>query len=317
MLRNNGDMRRIQLPPHLYRRSFTTKSSDAAGVPRGRTRASDLVCVSRGIRVPAGMPLRGASALAAYTEAHPLSVLSHVSAARLWGIPLSPHLAGDWRIHLANPPAAGAPRRGNVAGHRLTLAEGESREVDGVRLTGPARTWLDLAASMTLKDLIAAGDFLVCSHGPDFPATHDAICSIAELEKAAALHPGMRGLLNARAALVLIRVGADSPPETFMRLTLVEAGLPEPELNVVVRDKWGRPVLWPDGSFRQYRTALQYDGGHHNNPDQYLRDIRRLETTRTLGWEEVRISRDDLRGDMPAVVRKVAEALRGKGCRPA
>ncbi|MHA7271143.1 hypothetical protein [Arthrobacter sp. HLT1-20] len=309
-------MRRIQLPQYLYGRSFTTQSSDAAGVPRGRTRAGDLFIVSRGIRVPAGIPLQGAAALAAYTEANPLSVLSHVSAAQLWNIPLPPGAANDWRIHLANPPAKGAPRRVNVVGHRLALAEDEIWELDGVRLTSPARTWLDLAACLPLEDLVAAGDFLVCSHGPEFPAPREPICRMVELVKVVARHHGGRGLRNARVALELIRVGADSPPETFMRLALLEAGLPEPELNVVVRDPAGRAVLWPDGAYRQFRIGLQYDGRHHDTPEQYLRDIRRLQTSRALGWEEVRVSLEDLRGDKPAVVRKVADALRARGWRP-
>ncbi|ALE91730.1 hypothetical protein AOC05_04245 [Arthrobacter alpinus] len=306
-------MRRIQLPEHLYRRSFTTRASAAAGVPPQRTRANDVIRVSRGILVPAGMPLQGTAALAAYTEANPRSVLSHVSAARLWKIPLPPVQENDWRIHLATPPLAGAPRRMNVVGHRLALAQWEICRLDGVRLTHPARTWLDLAGCLSLRDLVAAGDFLVCSHGPDFPAPREAICSLADLKNTLALHHGLRGVRNARAALELVRVGADSPPETFMRLALVDAGLPEPELNVLLRQSGGRPLLWPDGAYRRYRTSLQYDGAHHNSPDQYLRDIRRLEATKLLGWTEVRIAHEDLRGDSPAVVRKVAEALRASG----
>lgn len=309
-------MRRSQLPQHLQRRSFTTQASDSAGVSRGRTRAGDLIRVSRGILVPAGEALQGAAALAAYTEVNPLSVLSHLSAARLWQIPLPSGPSNDWRIHLANPPSSGAPRRVNVVGHRLALAQNEISQLDGVRLTSAARTWLDLAACLTLNDLVGAGDFLICSHEQDFPAPREAICSVGELEYMVAKHPGLRGLRNARAALELIRVGADSPPETFMRLALVEAGLPEPELNVVVYDDSGVPGLWPDGAYRQYRISLQYDGSHHNEPDQYTRDIRRLEITKSLGWEEIRLSRDDLQGDSPAVVREVASMLRSKGWRP-
>ncbi|MFQ4148399.1 hypothetical protein AAGW05_06840 [Arthrobacter sp. LAPM80] len=309
-------MRRSELPQHLLRRSFTTKSSDAAGVPRVRTRAKDLIRVSRDIRVPDGVPLRGPDAVAAYTEVNPVHVLSHLSAARLWGIPLPPRQDGDWRIHLAGPPTAGNPRRVNVVGHRLALADTEIWEFDGVRLTSAARTWLDLAACLSLEELVAAGDYLLCCHGPEFPVPRLAICSIGDLARMVARHPGLRGLRNARAALDLVRVGSDSPPETFMRLAVVAAGLPEPELNVVVKDQYGRPVLWPDGAYRQYRFSLQYDGNHHNGPEQYQSDIRRLETTMSLGWQEIRIARDDLRGERPAVVRKVAAALRARGWKP-
>ncbi|WP_104091326.1 hypothetical protein [Arthrobacter sp. GMC3] len=211
-----------------------------------------MIRISRGILIPAGVPLQGAAALAAYTEANPLSVLSHLSAAQLWRIPLPSVEGNDWRIHLANPPSVGAPRRVNVVGHRLALAVGETLQFDGVRLTSAARTWLDIASCLSLQDLVAGGDFLVCRHGPDFPSPRQAIASIDELVQMVARHHGHRGLRTARLALELIRAGADSPPETFMRLALVEAGLPEPELNVVVHD--------------------------------------------APGWEEVRVSREDLRG---------------------
>lgn len=309
-------MRRIPLPQHLSRRSFSSRTSDAAGLSRRRRRASDLIRVSRGILIPSGVPIQGAAALAAYTETNPRSVLSHLSAARLWKIPLPPRQDNDWRIHLANPPSSGAPRRVNVVGHRLALAPLETGELDGVRLTSPARTWLDLAACLSLRELVAAGDFLVCSHGPDFPAPRRELCNVAELVQMLTQHPGLRGLRNARAALELVRVGADSPPESYMRLALVEAGLPEPELNVSLGDERGWPVLWPDAAYRHYRISLQYDGGHHNSQEQYRRDIRRLEVTMSLGWEEIRISHNDLQGDRPAVVRKVVAALRAKGWRP-
>ncbi len=310
-------MRRSELPQHLRRRSFTTKSADHAGVPHCRTYAKDLIRVSRGILIPAGVSVQGVAALMAYTEANPTHVLSHGTAARLWGIPLPYRVQEDWRIHLANPSSSSwAPRRVNVVGHRLALATEEIFTLDGVRLTSPARTWLDLAACLSLNELVAAGDHLICSHGADFPVPRTAICSIDELVATLARHPGMRGMRNARAALSLVRVGVDSPPETMMRLALIEAGLPEPETNVVVNDEYGQAALWPDGAYRQYRFSLQYDGNHHDGRDQYQSDIRRLEITKRLGWEEIRISRDDLRGEHPQVVRKITAALRSRGWKP-
>ncbi len=67
-----------------------------------------------------------------------------------------------------------------------------------------------------------------------------------------------------------------------------------PEVNVVLSDEHGRAMLWPDGAYKKYRISLQCAGGHHNNTDQYQRDIRPVETTKSLGWREGRISREDL-----------------------
>ncbi|BCW52177.1 hypothetical protein [Arthrobacter sp. StoSoilB13] len=308
-------MRRATLPEHLTTGSFSVRASDKAGVTRSRTRAKDLLVVSRGVRMPAGSEASGSFALRAYTDLDDSSILVSLSAARIWGVPLPGNRSGDWRIHLARRRGFSFPRRVNVAGHLLTLLPEEVVEYDGVRLTSPARTWLDLAALLPLEDLVVAGDHLVCSHGPDFPVPKEALCSIEDLTEIVRRHPGMRGVRTARAALELIRVGADSAPETLMRLLLVNANLPEPTLNHVVRDALGRPVLWPDAAYREFKVSLQYDGQHHGSADQHLRDIERQERSLAHGWLEVRISKHDLQGDRPAVVHKVRRALESRGWR--
>jgi hypothetical protein len=308
-----GCMRRAKLPDHLTTGSFSLRASDKAGVTRTRTAANDLVTVSRGIRVPVQSGAAGAAALRAYTDVDDTSILTTLSAASVWNVPLPASRSGDWRIHIARRRGFSFPRRANVVGHLLTLRPDEVVEYDGVRLTSPARTWLDLAAMLTVDDLVAAGDHLVCSHGTDFPAPRDALCSIDELREITGRHPGMRGVRTARAALELIRVGADSAPETHMRLALVNAGLPEPVLNHVVRDHPGNTKFWPDAAYLEWRICLQYDGDHHGDSEQHLRDIRRQEMSLALGWLEVRISKHDLEGERPAVVHKVRRALRSRG----
>lgn len=311
-------MRRAPLPLHLANGSFSLRAADKAGVTRTRTAASDLVTVSRGVRVPVRSAAAGPAALRAYTDLDDDSILSLASAARLWRAPLSGRLEEDWRIHLARPRGCSTPRRVNVVGHQLSLLPDEVVELDGVRLTSPARTWLDLASVLSIDDLVAAGDSLVCAHGPEFPVPRVALCGIEDLRDMVARHPGSRGVRKARAAVELVRVGADSPPETRLRLLLVRSGLPEPVLNHVVReeDPWrgdGTAVLWPDAAYPRWRIALQYEGGHHNGEDQYLRDIRRADTTLRLGWLEVRISRLDLAGGHPAALYKVRSALESRG----
>ena len=61
-----------------------------------------------------------------------------------------------------------------------------------------------------------------------------------------------KGVRTARAALELVRVGADSPQETALRLALLHAGLPEPELQLVLHPGRARS---PDADlgWRQWR----------------------------------------------------------------
>lgn len=181
--------------------------------------------------------------------------------------------------------------------------------LDGVRLTSPARTWLDLAQLMSIDDIVAAGDSIVVEHGEDHPRPRKPLATIEDLKAMVAAHPGMRGVRKARLALDLVRVGADSPPETKMRLILLQAGLPEPTLNHVIYNSWGAPALWPDAAYVKEGIALQYDGHHHGEPEHYKRDIRRQALTERLGWREVRVHHEDLLGPRPEVVRKVRRAL--------
>lgn len=314
--RSEWGMRRTSLPEYLTTGSFSLRASDKAGVPRKRAAAKDLVTVSRGIRVPVASDASGASALRAYTDLDDSSILVSFSAARIWGVPLPSSRSGDWRIHLARRRGFSFPRRVNVSGHLLTFLPEETIEYDGVRVTSPARTWLDLASMIAMEDLVAAGDALVCSHDPRFPVPKEALCTIDELREITDRHPGMRGVRTARAALDLIRVGADSAPETYMRLALVNANLPEPALNLVVPDPLGRPALWPDAGYEDWKVSLQYDGRHHGDGQQHLRDIERQEKSLALGWLEVRISKHDLQGERPGVVHKVRRALQSRGWTP-
>ena len=48
-----------------------------------------------------------------------------------------------------------------VIGHRVRSNPGELTDVDGVPVTAPPRTWLDLAADLPLNYLIALGDQII------------------------------------------------------------------------------------------------------------------------------------------------------------
>lgn len=306
-------MARLPLPPELLARSFTAADADRAGVTRKRTRRPDVYVPSRGIRVPAALASAPADALHAFSALDDESTITHHSGGRFWGMGLPAWLQEDWRIHVARERDSSKPRRRNVVGHRLTFLPGEVVVVDGLRVTSPARTWLDLAAVLNPDELVAAGDSIVVAHGSEFPVPRTALATPAELERMVAAHPGMRGVRTARAALSDIRIGADSPQETQMRLILCRSSLGEPVLNHIIRNTWGQPCVWPDAAYPDSRIALQYDGAHHAEAQQQQLDLRRRAMTEALGWKEVRVFKEDLDGERPFVVEKVRAALSRKG----
>lgn len=55
--------------------------------------------------------------------------------------------------------------------------------------------------------------------------------------------------------------------ETWLRLLIVVAGLPEPVTNLNVHDASGRWIARPDLLYPAYRVAIEYDGYHHGGPD--------------------------------------------------
>ena len=209
------------------------------------------------------------------------------TAARVHGIPLP-----AWAKR-AIPGSNSLPGSGRLASaarsgvRRVMLPDADVVDLDGIRVTTPQRTFADLASLLSLADTVAAGDHLVCAHGPGHPGEREAMMGLEELRRYVAGIKGRHGVVRAREAAGLVRVGADSPPETKLRLALADAGLPEPMLGLVVCDGFGRPVLFPDLAFPDYRVAVQYDGGHHLASAQAASDARRESRTLVLGWKSV------------------------------
>ncbi|WP_125130347.1 DUF559 domain-containing protein [Microbacterium sp. 10M-3C3] len=238
--------------------------------------------------------------------------VSHISAAAAWGMPLPPGLPGDdidisVLLPLRSPRGRGV--RGHaVAEHLVTVVEHPSL---ALRIADPATTWAMLGALLWHPyDLVAAGDAIV--RVPQHPHDPAALTTIAALE--AAVRAGRRvGVHALRAALPRIRTGASSRPETWVRLLLVDTGLPEPVAAHEVFDGDGRFVARLDLAYPRRRVAVEYEGEQHlTDPAQWARDIRRYEALAALGWTVIRLTREDLHGGSAAArVRRALAAARG------
>ncbi|MDQ4502922.1 hypothetical protein [Sinomonas sp. ASV322] len=169
---------------------------------------------------------------------------------------------------------------------------------------------------MTIDELVAVGDACVRFPYPELEGRGEPYCSIDDLRRIVDRHNGKRGIRKARLALGLIRVGSDSPQETQLRLELVRAGLPAPQLNVQILGRDGRPGPKPDIAFVAYRVGVEYEGAHHSEQDQVMRDISRSERYADVRWSEVRISKRHMINDAKAAVAKVRTALIQAGWRP-
>lgn len=121
---------------------------------------------------------------------------------------------------------------------------------------------------------------------------------------------GARGTAAARSALPLLRHGVDSAPECLLRLLIVGAGLPEPDVNRWIVDRDGRRISRPDLHYRERRIAMEYEGEHHlTDPRQWSRDIERDERLRALGWTVLRFTKAHLGVGGEEALARIRRAL--------
>lgn len=238
-------------------------------------------------------------------------VATHGTAAALLGLweerLRAPH-------HLTVPRDGGRVRRpGLIVPHRADISGEFITEVAGIPVTTPAWTWADRAASQSLVEAVVSADALLRSPRIAFEGPGVAVAASEDLLAAVQAKAGSRGIRRVRRAAGLARPGADSPQETRLRVAIMLAGLPEPEVNEWVVDAQGRRLFQPDLLFREQRVAVQYEGIHHSAPRQVERDVHRAELAADHGWIEVRITRrHTVDGWAPAIAR-IVDALRRQG----
>jgi very-short-patch-repair endonuclease len=304
------------LPPGLGETPFTIYEAADAGVSPGRLRYRGLHVPSRGVRVPTyAVPLDCLGVVRPYTIVTPFSAASHATAFRLWNFPgfLPGH--DDGRIHISRPDATAIPRRRGVVGHVGQFFADEVVSLHGVLITSPARTWLDCSRKMSIDELTVVADHLLRIPRPDFEGRAEPHATPEDLADMLDRHKGTPGIRKARLALEQARVGADSAPETRLRLALENAGLPEPKLNVPT-ELHGGVVLRPDLSYPEHKVAVEYEGEVHSEAAQIVRDIAREEDFSRAGWIVVRISKRHMENDARSAVAKVRKALLSRGWLP-
>jgi hypothetical protein len=271
------------------------------GITDSQLRGTGYQRVLRGVYIAAGeaVPDTVTRARAALALSPVGSAASHHTAAELWGgvVPDTPH------THVTVP-GSQRSRVDGVASHRRRHPVTVTTRL-GVRVTSPAQTFLDLAMVLGLLDLVVLGDSLV-RQGRVSP---DELVAAAQASCA-------RGSGLARRAAGLVRKGVDSPPETRLRLLLVLAGLPEPTVNLCLRDDAGEVIYRLDLAWEEWKAAVEYDGRQHAESDkQWLRDIGRREDFDSWGWRLVVVVARDLYNRPDLVLERTVRILQEQGVR--
>ena len=245
---------------------------------RQQLRARRFTRVSRDVYLPAPAPVDLRQRARAARLVLPGSVACLTTAALLTKLPVD----DDGLVHVARPgDAAWSVRRG-VKVHRYAVRDDEIRDLAGLPVTDGPRTLADLAAYLTLEQLVAVGDVVLRRYG-------DA--AVREALRRARGRPGV-GLLKSAVPMLDARSG--SPAESRVRVRLHEAGFDRLVPGVSITDEDGEWLAAPDLADKEARVALQHDGDVHFEDDDNGRAVRRRrhdaardDLSREQGWQVV------------------------------
>ena len=245
---------------------------------------------------------------ATVAQSSPGAVVSHVSAAVVRNVPVP--YADLSRVHLTRDREGGGRSRRWVQVHGARLLDREVTTVDGLAVTAPARTFVDLARTLPTRTSVAAGDAILRSG-----------VSVDELQEAIELAAGRHGIAAARRALSLLDARAESAGESVSRVIMAERRLPAPDPQLIIRSDLGEFVArvdfaWPslgvigefDGRLK-YGRPLDPDEDPDRDPAEVLwSEKQREDQLRRLGWQVVRWIWDDL-DDPVALERRLRTAF--------
>ncbi|MEO7121569.1 MAG: DUF559 domain-containing protein [Lacisediminihabitans sp.] len=121
---------------------------------------------------------------------------------------------------------------------------------------------------------------------------------------------GQNGAAALRAALPSVRLRVRSPRETLLRLLLVAAGLPEPEINFWIYSDHGEFLTESDLVYAKEKVVIEYEGDHHRTDlRQWRKDIARREALEDAGWRVIRVSADDMDRYPDRLITRIRKAL--------
>ena len=274
-------------------RPLTSADLELLGIPSqkasGLVRLGVLRRVLRGVYVRADMPLTievRAACLRSLIPEH--AVVCDHTAAWLLGVDCQPAAALDGPVDLDVVSINGHDRttRAGAHGGKRDLAKHEIWLIGGVPVTSPARTACDLACRRGRRQALAVLDAFMHT------------CGLTR-EDYRALLPRFRGRRGCTQLRELIRHAdgrSESIRESWVRMEIIDAGLPVPEPQLWVRvPGLGRRRL--DLAYRGRKVAVEYDGDEDHSEDEDVEsDEERRDALRRAGWYLIVVRNEDLEG---------------------
>jgi len=231
----------------------------------------EFVRVSRGAYVPRelwneasaeGRYRLKVNAAAALSRDDPL--FSHHSAAVLWRLPL----VGSWptRVHALGPESQAGLSNRHIIRHAESLPD-VIEEIDGLRVTGLARTVVDMATACSFPSAVAIADAALrrADHPTgDLPGTPISRDDLVRNARRLALR---HSTAKVRKVIEFADGAADRPGESISRVNMHVAGISPPQLQAPLRGASGKQY-WVDFWWPKFKVIGEFDGkGKYQNPE--------------------------------------------------
>lgn len=188
---------------------------------------------------------------------------------------------------------------GDVTLHRHAVPQERLTILDGIPSVDRVTAAITTAAASDPMWALATLDSLLWSD----PALLQDLPTLIEEWK------GIRGLGTAREAAALARVGAQTALESISRFRLMMEGLPEPQLQVAFHDEDGL-IGFADLVWEDLGVIGEADGlGKYQTREDLIREKRREDRLRALGWIVVRWTWDEIFRDPRVVAERIRRAV--------
>jgi hypothetical protein len=120
-----------------------------------------------------------------------------------------------------------------------------------------------------------------------------------------------RGIRRAQELLAVATGRAESPAESWLRLTVIELGFPWPEANWPLLSPWGELIWRLDLAWPHLRITLEYQG-YAVHAERRQQDAARTEGLERRGWIVVTAQASDLQ-DHHDLYRRLRDAFGRRG----
>ena len=187
-------------------------------------------------------------------------------------------------------------RRRGVRCYSAPLADDDVTVVGGVPCTTPTRTALDLLRYLRPHLGLAVADALA----------HAGLLSVDDLVARAEAWQRGRNIQQARRLAALCEPRSESFGESWLRLRILDAGFPPPEVQVPLGREFRLDLGYPDR-----RLGIEYDGlDFHSSPADRRHDAARRSRIRDeYGWTVLAVGRGEILGRSLDFERAMGELL--------